>query len=74
MSSNMNRPFIRSLRELRQVVLPHLGSATLATRVRMGMICLENIAAVVAGKAGAEIRSTLITTFYAVTLETGEDW
>jgi len=43
--------FHPSLRELRQVVLlPHLGSATLATRVRMGMICLENIAAVVAGK------------------------
>ncbi|MGC3976066.1 MAG: D-glycerate dehydrogenase [Nitrospira sp.] len=43
--------FHPSLRELRHVVLlPHLGSATLATRVRMGMICLENIAAVVAGK------------------------
>lgn len=43
--------FHPSLRELRQVVLlPHLGSATLATRVRMGMICLENIAAVMAGK------------------------
>lgn len=46
-------PVVHSaLRELRQVVLlPHLGSATLATRVRMGMICLENIAAVFAGKA-----------------------
>ena len=44
--------FHSSLRELRQVVLlPHLGSATLATRVRMGMICLENIAAVFAGRA-----------------------
>lgn len=43
--------FHPSLRELRQVVLlPHLGSATQVTRVRMGMICLENIAAVVAGK------------------------
>lgn len=43
--------FHPSLRELRQVVLlPHLGSATLATRVRMGMICLDNIAAVFAGK------------------------
>ena len=43
--------FHSSLRELRQVVLlPHLGSATLATRVRMGMICLENIAAVFAGR------------------------
>ena len=38
------------LRELRQVVLlPHLGSATLATRVRMGMICLENIDALFRG-------------------------
>jgi len=44
--------FHPSLRELRQVVLlPHLGSATLATRVRMGMICLENIAAVCARRA-----------------------
>jgi glyoxylate reductase len=42
--------FHSSLRELRQVVLlPHVGSATLATRVSMGMICLENIAAVLAG-------------------------
>ncbi|WHZ21396.1 MAG: D-3-phosphoglycerate dehydrogenase [Nitrospira sp.] len=42
--------FHPSLRDLRQVVLlPHLGSATLATRVRMGMICLDNIAAVLAG-------------------------
>ena len=38
------------LRVLRQVVLlPHLGSATLATRVRMGMICLENIGALFEG-------------------------
>ena len=43
--------FHPSLRELRQVVLlPHLGSATLATRVRMGMICLDNIAALFAGQ------------------------
>ena len=32
------------------VLLPHLGSATLQTRIRMGMICLENVAAVLAGK------------------------
>ncbi|MFO0729487.1 MAG: D-glycerate dehydrogenase [Nitrospiraceae bacterium] len=39
------------LRHLPQVVLlPHLGSATLATRIKMGMICLENIAAVLAGR------------------------
>ncbi|HJR77890.1 MAG TPA: D-glycerate dehydrogenase [Nitrospiraceae bacterium] len=39
------------LSELDQVVLaPHLGSATLSTRVRMGMICLENIAAVLEGR------------------------
>lgn len=40
-----------ALRTLPQVVtLPHLGSATLETRVRMGEICLENIAAVLAGR------------------------
>ncbi|HEX5646749.1 MAG TPA: D-glycerate dehydrogenase [Nitrospira sp.] len=31
------------------VLLPHLGSATLQTRIRMGMICLENVAAVLSG-------------------------
>jgi len=34
----------------RAVLLPHLGSATQETRVRMGMICLENIAAWFAGQ------------------------
>jgi glyoxylate reductase len=32
------------------VLVPHLGSATLETRIRMGMICLTNIAAVLAGE------------------------
>ncbi len=32
------------------VLLPHLGSATLDTRVRMGLICLANIAAVLEGR------------------------
>ncbi len=32
------------------VVLPHLGSATLSTRVRMGMMCIENIQAVLEGR------------------------
>ncbi len=32
------------------VLLPHLGSATLETRVRMGFICLDNIAAVLRGR------------------------
>jgi glyoxylate reductase len=32
------------------VLLPHLGSATQETRVRMGLICLENIAAVLSGQ------------------------
>ncbi len=32
------------------VLLPHLGSATLETRLRMGVICLENVAAVLSGK------------------------
>jgi glyoxylate reductase len=39
------------LADLPQVVLlPHLGSATLQTRVQMGMICVENIHAVLAGR------------------------
>ena len=43
--------FNPGLVSLRQVVLlPHIGSATLATRVRMGMICLENIDAVLNGR------------------------
>jgi glyoxylate reductase len=32
------------------VTLPHVGSATLATRIRMGMVCLENLIAVFEGK------------------------
>jgi glyoxylate reductase len=32
------------------VLLPHLGSATRETRVRMGLICLDNIAAVLGGR------------------------
>jgi glyoxylate reductase len=32
------------------VTLPHLGSATHATRIRMGMVCLENVAAVLEGR------------------------
>jgi glyoxylate reductase len=36
---------------LKQVVLlPHLGSATLAARVEMGMICLRNLEAVLNGQ------------------------
>ncbi|MCS6293099.1 MAG: D-glycerate dehydrogenase [Nitrospira sp.] len=31
------------------VLLPHLGSATLDARIKMGMICVENIAAVLGG-------------------------
>ncbi len=39
------------LRELPNVVLlPHLGSATLDTRIRMGMICVENVQAVLEGR------------------------
>ncbi len=39
------------LRTLKQVVtLPHLGSATLITRVRMGQTCLANIVAVLEGR------------------------
>jgi len=39
------------LRELAQVVLlPHLGSATTETRIKMGMMCVENVLAVLDGK------------------------
>ena len=39
------------LSALKQVVLlPHLGSATLAARVEMGMICLRNVEAVLNGQ------------------------
>jgi glyoxylate reductase len=39
------------LRELNQVVLlPHLGSATTETRIRMGLMCVENVLAVLEGK------------------------
>ncbi len=39
------------LRKLPNVVLlPHLGSATLDTRIRMGMICVENVQAVLEGR------------------------
>nr|MBI3611729.1 D-glycerate dehydrogenase [Nitrospirota bacterium] len=39
------------LLELPQVVtLPHLGSATLGTRVRMGLLCVENVLAVLEGR------------------------
>ncbi len=45
-------PAIHSmLAELKQVVLlPHLGSATLQTRVQMGLVCLKNIEAVLEGR------------------------
>ena len=39
------------LRELSQVVLlPHLGSATMETRIKMGLMCVENVLAVLEGK------------------------
>ena len=40
------------LRELPQVILlPHLGSATTETRIRMGMMCVENVLAVLEGRS-----------------------
>ncbi|MFQ5991229.1 MAG: 2-hydroxyacid dehydrogenase [Nitrospiraceae bacterium] len=47
-----------ALRALPQVVLlPHLGSATLRTRIDMGMMCVENITAVLEGRpAPNEVR------------------
>ncbi len=46
-----NEPTVHTgLTALKNVVLlPHIGSATWETRVRMGIICLENIAAVLQG-------------------------
>lgn len=41
-------PDLASLRQV--VLLPHLGSATLTTRIEMGMICLKNIEAVLGGR------------------------
>lgn len=47
-----HEPAIHSeLAQLKQVVLlPHLGSATVHARVQMGLVCLENIQAVLAGR------------------------
>ncbi len=41
-------PHLASMQQV--VLLPHLGSATLAARVEMGMICLKNIDAILAGR------------------------
>jgi glyoxylate reductase len=41
-------PLLPSLKQV--VLLPHLGSATMQTRVQMGLICLENIQAVLEGR------------------------
>lgn len=41
-------PILRTLSNV--VLVPHVGSATLDTRVRMGLICLDNIAAVFEGR------------------------
>ncbi len=41
-----------ALAQLKQVVLlPHLGSATLHTRVQMGLVCLRNIDAILNGRS-----------------------
>jgi glyoxylate reductase len=41
-------PALLSLRNV--VLLPHIGSATYETRIRMGMMVIENISAVLAGR------------------------
>lgn len=41
-------PGLRALRQV--VILPHLGSATLSTRIRMGMLCVENVLAALDGR------------------------
>ena len=38
-------------------LLPHLGSATIETRTKMGMICLDNIQAVLEGNAAPSLAS-----------------
>ncbi|WDT75518.1 MAG: NAD(P)-dependent oxidoreductase [Candidatus Manganitrophus sp.] len=41
----------QALRERKEtVLLPHLGSASLETRIRMGQIVLENLVAALTGK------------------------
>ena len=40
------------------VLLPHLGSATFATRAAMSRIAAENLAAVLAGRAAAQPRQS----------------
>ena len=44
----MVHPALLSLRNV--VLLPHIGSATYETRIRMGMMVIENISAVLAGR------------------------
>jgi lactate dehydrogenase-like 2-hydroxyacid dehydrogenase len=39
-------------------LLPHLGSATVETRTRMGIICLDNISAVLLGKPAPSLAGT----------------
>jgi glyoxylate reductase len=41
-------PTLASLPQV--VLLPHLGSATMETRVEMGMTCVRNIEAVLSGR------------------------
>jgi lactate dehydrogenase-like 2-hydroxyacid dehydrogenase len=41
-------------------LLPHLGSATVETRTRMGMICLDNISAVLLGKPAPSLAGTQV--------------
>ena len=50
MSTNTNPRSSRLLTLANVVTLPHLGSATHATRTRMGMMCLENAFAVIEGR------------------------
>ena len=48
------------LRELDNVVLtPHLGSATIGTRTKMGMIAVDNLLAVCVGRQPAGVRQSM---------------
>ena len=49
-------PGLRTMHNV--VLLPHLGSATQETRIRMGQVCLDNIAALLSGRpAPNQVRS-----------------
>ena len=56
MYSRENRKSIQAIVELKNMfLLPHVGSATVETRVAMGMLALDNIDSVLAGRPAPTI-------------------